>query len=162
MHIFLVSVACTSSQYLISNCVKWSCALYLSKWIKNLSNFQDLPHKLRWQPHCFPTAMKALSSTYTYIHKYTYLCIYTYLYLYECVHKIAIISGLPRLNSSTLLDCPDMLILKYAYKRERKTYVETLAFQAALEHGMSCISLQVLVRNTSETACHFWKHISWH
>lgn len=103
-------------------------AIYVSKWIKNPSNCQDHPCKLRWQPHCFPTATKALSSICTYIYKYTCFCIYSYLYLYECVHKIAIISGLPRLNISILFDCPDMLILKYAYKREKRTYVETLAF----------------------------------
>lgn len=84
MHIFLVSVACTSSQYLISNCVKWSCALYLSRWIKNLSNFQDRPHKLRWQPHCFPTAMKALSSTYTYI--YTNIHTFVYIHIFICMN----------------------------------------------------------------------------
>lgn len=47
---------------------------------------------------------------------------------------------LPRLNASTLFDCPDMLILKYA--QERECGWKALAFQAALQYGMSFISLQ--------------------
>lgn len=55
---------------------------------------------------------------------------------------------LPQLNTAVSFDCPDRLVLKYPQRRERGW--KALAFQAALQYGLSCISLQALVEHFAD------------